>query len=378
MKVFGILGSRAEDYATVTRIGSVYLGGQSIPLGIIESPQPPFDPDRPENHHMVLVRVNAMSCNFRDRGIALLYAEQVINNPRVPFAFVGSEFAGVVADVGKGVRSVKTGEAVMPDASYPWPPAEGVSPGIVSNHAGAGWLRVHESKLSSVPVSMTAVQAAAFSLGAQTSVSMVRRARVRPGDRVLVLSARSNTSRFLIDAARSCGAEIWAGTSAPERFEAPSGVHVVRSSPMPGVLFDADVSETIGFPMEGFNVVLDPFFDLHLPRIAPHISVEGRYVTCGVQAQHPTLASGSSERSADGAYESLITVAIMKNLELIGNCIGTKQDLQQGIRLFDAGKMSPKIDSIFDPAQAVEFFQKSFNGGAREGKVIMTYSDADI
>jgi len=374
MKVFGILGPRAEDYAAVTRIGSTSLGGQSIPLGIIEVPQPPFDPYSPENRHMVLVRVDAMSCNFRDRTIALLHADQVVNNPRVPFAFVGSEFAGVAVEVGSGVSTVKVGEPVMPDASYPRPPAPGVAPGIVSNHAGAGWLRVHESKLFPVPAGMTPVQAAAFCLGAQTSVSMVRRARVGPGDRVLALSARSNTSRFLIDAACSRGAEVWAATSAPERFDAPSGVRVVRSSPAPGALFDDEVCGQAGFPSEGFDAVLDPFFDLHLSRLAPHLAVGGRYVTCGLQAQHPSLAAGGSARAADGAYESLVAVAVMKNIELIGNCIGTTQDLRQGVQLFEEGVMTPTIDSVFEPAQAVGFFQKSFDGGAREGKVIMAYS----
>ena len=45
--------------------------------------------------------------------------------------------------------------------------------------------------------------------------------------------------------------------------------------------------------IDGFDAVLDPYFDLHLNRSVPVLASFGRYVTCGVERQFPESGTTS-------------------------------------------------------------------------------------
>ena len=74
---------------------------------------------------------------------------------------------------------------MIPNCAYPEPPFPGVVPGAVTNEASRGWLRLHKSKLIKIPDHMDNVVAAGFSIGGQTSTSMVRRVNLKPNERAL-------------------------------------------------------------------------------------------------------------------------------------------------------------------------------------------------
>ena len=61
----------------------------------------------------------------------------------------------------------------------------GVAPGAVTNEASKGWLRLHKSKLIKIPEHMNNAVAAGFSIGSQTSTSMVRRVNLKQNERAL-------------------------------------------------------------------------------------------------------------------------------------------------------------------------------------------------
>lgn len=380
MQTFALIHPRSLDLPFVEETGALEIGGRRIPIGVVDVPEPEFDPQAEDNAHMVIVRVDAMSCNFRDKSIMMLHAEQMDRNPRLPYAFIGSEFGGTVVAVGSQVTRWSPGDQVLPDAQYPDPPAAGVRPGIVTNHAGAGWLRVHESKLLRRPPGMSAVQAAGFSLGAQTSMSMVRKAGIGPEDRVLVTSARANTSRFLLAALRSTGAKRWAASTSEWSESEHAELHgatLLRSRKAPESLFrPEDIEEVMG--QGGFTVVLDPFFDLHVERVMDLLAIGGRYVTCGLQGQHPGFAERADvqEGGADGmtSLDRVLLQAMMKNISLIGNCIGTSADLHAALCLFGRGEMNPPHDTTFRAGDGAGFLRRTYVDPGRQGKVIMEYA----
>jgi D-arabinose 1-dehydrogenase-like Zn-dependent alcohol dehydrogenase len=59
---------------------------------------------------------------------------------------------------------------------------------------------LHKAKLIPIPDHMSDAIAASYTIGSQTSYSMVRRTQVVEGDEALILSARSNTSMFIMKA----------------------------------------------------------------------------------------------------------------------------------------------------------------------------------
>lgn len=73
-------------------------------------------------------------------------------------------------------------------------------PGLSTQRASAE-LQVHQrAKLMKIPAAMPLAEAAAFSVGAQTAYSIIRRLAPARGAHIAVTAASSNTSLFLIKA----------------------------------------------------------------------------------------------------------------------------------------------------------------------------------
>ncbi|WEZ00405.1 alcohol dehydrogenase catalytic domain-containing protein [Bacillus subtilis] len=155
-----------------TELGIVKFGEVDILFGTVELEQPYFDAENPKNHEHVLVRVTAFSCNYRDKAILLENYNSIKDSDRlfVPF---GSEFSANIVAVGRDVHEFKVGDRVMSDCSYPDSGKQGILPGVATNFASLGWLRLHKKKIIKVPKSLSDIEAACFSLGSQTASAMI-------------------------------------------------------------------------------------------------------------------------------------------------------------------------------------------------------------
>lgn len=344
----------------IAPLGTATVGRAGLPLAHVRVARPEFDPTSGPDRSRCLVRVEAFSCNFRDRAISLTGHEHLTQG-KGHVSFFGSEFCGRVVAVGDDVEVLAVGDRVIPDAAYPAREAAGVPPGVITNVASRGWLTFHPEQLMRVPAGMSPQVGAAFSLGAQTACSMVRRAEVAPGDRALVFSGRSNTSLFLARRLLASGA----------------AVHVVSRGPwdaasrrlLPEVTFVDASTDPWPSLARRFDAIFDPFFDLHLGHAIEALDFGGRYVTCGLQSQHRAFA----EAPVTPALEHVLTTAIVRNLTIMGNCIGRRDDLVHALRLYAAGRFDPVIDSTWGVEGGVEFVERSFADRGRLGKVVMTY-----
>ncbi|PPH25531.1 quinone oxidoreductase family protein [Rathayibacter toxicus] len=311
---------------TPGRTMTIDLEGTTIPLSIRPAQRPTFDERRLAHADQVLVRVDAFSCNYRDKSLIVDAALRLEAEESLAPAHFGSEFVGRVVACGASVTRWRAGDRVMPDAAYPGLGGTNSPAGIVTNVASCGWVRTREDRLALVPEQMPMEVAAAYSLGAQTSASMIRRAEVKPGDRVLVTSARSNTSLFLVTALNELGAVVvalstTAWTEEERLFITPAFLTEPDQFPPPP-MWD---------PSEGFDVVMDPFFDLNLTRSVVSLRKGGRYVTCGMQRQHPSFPARERPRVP--------------------------------------------IDDVFRVDEGEAFLERTFNARRRFGKVVMRYAD---
>lgn len=353
--------------ADARALGEVDLEGTTVPLGLAASEQPRFDARRLSQADQVLVRVDAFSCNYRDKSLIVDSASRMAANRWPIRDHFGSEFAGTVVACGDAVRRWKVGDRVLADAAYPGSSVEGVPAGIVTNHASSGWVRAQEHRLARIPDRMSTEIAAAFSLGAQTASSMIRRAVVRSGDRVLVASARSSTSMFLLTALNELGAEVVAlstsaWSSAEAQFVAPATIVEQEHG-----------EQRLPHDIGSFDVVMDPFFDLNLARTIPLLRMWGRYVTCGMQRQHPLFASVT--RPQGGEIEAALLNVVVNNLSIVGNCIGLTHDLESALEAYEPSRPRVPVDDIFTPDEGVAFLERTFNDRRKFGKMVMKYSD---
>lgn len=341
-------------------------------IGLVTARSPQFDADAPSSARRVLVRVRAFSCNYRDKAFAHMLRQM----PATRYMGLGSEFVGDVISAGRDVGELRPGDRVVPNHHYSGRTGPGAREGVVSSQASCAYHLLDADKLLVVPRAMSDDEAASLTIGAQTAYSMVRRLGTSPGMRILVTSGTSNTSLFLLAALRGRGVEVSVSTTSArntERFLALGAHRVIVSDRRAG---GAGVCEGIANAAERhgtFDGIVDPYFDLHLAAAVEAMTPGGTYVTCGYAGQnaHVTAAAGIDPGTVGRALQR----ALVRNMTIVMNCLGTTADLQCALDDHARGLLSPVIDSSFTEHDGVApFLDRTFNNADRFGKVVFRYT----
>ena len=355
-------------------VASFELYGRTIPLALVRTRRPHFDAGAPRHRDKALLRVHAFSCNFRDRAIALDVADFAERNPDSGFVGIGSEFVARVEAVGARVQGLRIGDHVISDANYPDSGLAASEGGIPTNRASSRYLILSAKSLMRVPGTMDPAAAAAFTIGSQTSYSILRRLQLSKGMRVLVTSASSNTSLFVLQALKRYKVSTFASTSSKRHLARINKLGVKHAFLVQRGSVSGSWSAIDDFckQAEGFDAVIDPFYDLNLRHAARFIRPFGTYVTCGYQQQHGS-ANAEDRRFETGPIDAVLPHIIGNNISIIGNCLGKTIDLKTALADYARRKLVPPIDSTFRPHQMAAFFRRSFTDGGRFGKVVMIY-----
>lgn len=371
MKVLAIINTELLPEESIRNKETIDILGTSVTTGVVDITRPNFDVKNPQNDDFVLVRVDAFSCNYRDKALIVKAAINMKNNgiSAKPVSFFGSDFVGTIMEVGSGVTDLKIGMRVIPNCYYPYIEYEGVATGVVTNEASRGWLKLHKSKLLPIPDDMNDYVAASFSIGAQTSSSMIRRCNIKNTDKILVTSSRSNTSMFIIKSLLADGHDVTALTTTDW-----SGKELDFVAPTKIIKIERGLDSWEELNLGKFDVVFDPFYDLHLLNCIPHLNFNGRYITCGFKNQHSSFEEKTDDMRSN-KFNLLMLQAMINNLYIIGNCIGTTEDLRVAISKFNPDIAPIHIDKIVDVYHGAEFLDTTYNVQSRFGKVVMTYKD---
>jgi NADPH:quinone reductase-like Zn-dependent oxidoreductase len=372
MRNLAIFGTRATSGAhTHPYLEAVTVDDVTVRCGIVRTRPPAFDPA--QHPRGVLLRVGALSCNYRDRS----FFYRMKGVPMGRFMAIGSEFAGDVVAVGEAVETLRPGDRVIPNHHYEGVAygSDGVRAGVATNHASREFQILDERKLSRIPASVSLEAAAAFGLNAQTAYSMVRRVDPAPGARVLVTSAAANTSLFLIGALRKRDVRIHASTTSAgiaPRLLAMGVDEVIHCPREAGGFAGCDAVDRSAEGSGGFDCVFDPFYDLHLEKSVEVLKPFGKYVSCGLVGQNENAARAAGVSAARPLNGAMLLV-MAKNLSIIGNCIGLREDLDEAVRDHASGLLPAMLDSVHSGEQVGPFLDRTFNDRARFGKVVFRY-----
>lgn len=310
--------------------------------------------------HSVLVKINAFSCNYRDKGILNHFLETCktySSKDSYLYSFFGSEFVGEVIEIGKCVKSLQVGDRVIPDNSYPLKVDKKFG-GVVTNLASRRIQIFHDSCLVKVPDSMSNVEAAAFSLTASTAHSIVSKSNLKIGDKVLVTSLFSNTSLGCLELLKNIhGIEIYALTTHSKEALSLSEDFRIRHIFKPDDFSDVKSKMNISF-----NVIIDPYSDIHINYLLPYLDYYSRYISCGV----------SSSRNYDPNFYKFLYNMVITNSSFIGNCLGQPNNLKAVINEYNHGRYNIYVDSVYSGEQISDFLNKSFNK-RHFGKVVYSY-----
>jgi NADPH2:quinone reductase len=307
-------------------------------ISVCEMPSPAVGAGR------VRVRVGAAAVNFPD---VLFIADQYQLSVPVPFV-PGSEFAGVVAEVGADVAGVCAGDRVM---------------GTTTVGAFAEEVVVPASSVSLVPSGVPDASAAAFGVAHRTAYHVLRSvARVRPGERLVVLGAGGGVGLAAVQLGTLLGASVTAVASSEAKLAVATACGAVavinhRSGDLRQMLRGA-------FP-DGVDVVVDPVGGNLAEPALRALRWGGRFVTVG-------YASGTVPRIP-------LNLVLLKGCQILGFqfrdfAAHEGEELARNeaelLELLAAGKALPHIGATFKLSEAAAALRHVADGKAI-GKVVL-------
>ena len=366
MQAIVLFDPRKKYRAKIVEMGQFELNGVPIGVGLAEPPPIPFNPALIENRDRVLIEVLAFSCNYRDRGMILGYFQTDNSKP----LYIGSDFVGIVREIGRDVSTFVHGDRVIGNNSYPSASAREALPGIPTNGASARFLAFHRSKLAKVPALMPLSVAAGFSIAAQTCYSMIRKLNLRGGERCIVTGASSHTSLFSLNKLGRMGIRTYPITTSMRDFGQLGVTSTIRvKTPIDQYLGTNEVARQLVREHGGADVVMDCFADIYATSAIPLLRQGGRYITCGILAQR---GIESKPGPSNSKWRDLLAFVIMNNITVYGNCLGNESDLNEAIAEYVDGSIPIPIDRVLGIEHSVEFISRSF-ADSRFGKVVLQY-----
>ncbi|MHA4812063.1 zinc-dependent alcohol dehydrogenase family protein [Flavitalea flava] len=171
----------------------------------------------------ILIKVNAVSLNFRDKAIAEgIYLPDIMRMPLIPV----SDTAGVVVDAGKATSRFKPGDRVTSHLYPNW--VSGLRhPSDVSLHALGGpvdgglaeYMLLDEEGAVATPAGLTDAEGATLPIAALTAwFALVEHGQLQTGQTVVV-QGTGGVSLFAIQLAAALGARVIALSGSDDKLE---------------------------------------------------------------------------------------------------------------------------------------------------------------
>ena len=235
------------------------LGEPVDVLKLVDVPEPNPGPGQ------VLVKVAAVACNFPD---ILLCQGRYQERPALPFT-PGMELAGEVAAVGEGV-SAEVGDRVIGQT--------GALGGGYAEYA-----TVPATHIWPWPDGMTAGQAAGMFVTYQTGYcALHHRARIQPGETLLVHAAAGGVSSAAVQLGKAAGATVIASAGGPRKCTTASALGADHVIDYANEELVARVKEITGG--RGADVIFDPVGGDVFDASRKVVAFEGRILVIGFVA----------------------------------------------------------------------------------------------
>lgn len=268
----------------------------------------------------VLVRVAAASVDMGTWHIltGLPYAMRLagfgVRSPKAPNP--GRAFAGTVAAVGERVSGFAVGDEVY-----------GSSDGSFAEYVGAP-----RGSLARKPINLTFEQAASVPISGGTALQAVLKAKVQPGQNVLVIGASGGVGSFAVQIAKALGAEVTGvgSTAKLDRVRALGVDHVIDYT-----------REDVLDGERRYDVILDIGGNNWLLRLRRALTARGTLVIVGGETGGRWL--GGFDRSVRALLLSLVvrqTLGMLASTENAGSLDALRD-------LIEAGQVTPLIDRTF-------------------------------
>jgi len=284
----------------------------------------------------VVVEVKACGVNFPD---TLIIQGKYQFKPAMPFS-PGSEVAGIVKEVGEGVKGISVGDHVI--ASTGW---GGFAEEVVADAA----------KIIPMPAGLDFTIASAFVLTYGTAHHALKdRAQMQPGETLLVLGAAGGVGIAAIEIGTQLGARVIAAASSDQKLE---------------VCRQHGASETINYASEdlrerikqttggqGVDVIFDPVGSSYSEPALRSMAWKGRFLVVG-------FAGGEIPRIP-------LNLTLLKGCSIVGVFWGAfterepqrnQENLQELMNWLSQGILKPHISATYPLERAADALYDMLN-----------------
>ncbi len=279
----------------------------------------------------------------------------------------GADIAGVVDAVGPGAEEVPEGIRVVVNPSLDYESYDGTRRGpsfpersfrLVGEHTQGGFAEyavVPATNLVELPESVSFEKAAAAGLVAVTAWrGLVKRGRLRAGERALITAGSGGVGTTAVQIARRAGATVHAVTSGAENVERVRelGAHHVYDR------LEEDHSAAVWADTEkrGVDLVFDSVGEEMWDPNLRALAVGGRLVTYGAT----TGAGGDTE----------IRRVFWRQLSIVGTTMGTPAEFREAMGLVFRGEVEPVIHEVI-PLEELARAHEMLESGEVFGKLVI-------
>lgn len=332
-------------------------GGVDV-LRSAELPDPVIDDNE------VLIRVKACALNHLD-----VWVRRGLPGVEFPMPHIlGSDIAGVVERTGRLVNNTHLGQEVVLSPGISCMHCEQCLSGsdnlcakydILGYRANGGYAEYVKAPSFNVipkPKSLSFEESSTIPLVFLTAWHMLtERVKLKPGETVLVHAAGSGVGSAAIQLAKLIGARVLATASTDEKLAKARSL---------------GADETINYEKEDFldavkrltskrgvDVVFEHTGEVTWEKSVRSLARGGRLVTCG--------ASSGYKGGLDIRY------LFSRQISLHGSYMGSKIELLEVMKFFEAGRLKPVVDRVLPLEKAAEA-HKALEDRAQFGKVVLT------
>ncbi len=323
------------------------------------------DPEIKENQ--VLIDVKAVALNHLDLFVRSGIPGLKLEMPHI----LGSDISGVIKESGsKVLGDPQPGQRVIIDpgkscgvCEYCVRGEESLCPqyGIIGEHSRGGYADlfiVDAQNVIPVPdhVELTFEQLAATPLTFMTAWRMLQpKARIKPGDDILIIGIGGGVALAALQIAKVAGARVLVTSSSDEKLEKAIelGAHVgINHKKNP----DYHKEVWTHTNKRGVDIVVDSVGEATWEKSLRSLTKGGRLVTCGATSGPKAMTN--------------ISLVFWKQLEILGSTMASRSELRDVLKLVWNGRLTPIVDIVLPLSKAKEAHER-LEKGEQFGKILL-------
>jgi zinc-binding alcohol dehydrogenase/oxidoreductase len=305
----------------------------------------------------VLIKLKTAALNHRD-----LWIQKEQSLPTPGGIILGSDGSGIVEEVGEEVDETLIGQAVVMNPSMGWGKNPAVQAdsfkilGFPDNGTFSEYISISRKQVVEKPEHLSFEEAAAVPLSGLTAYrALFTKARLRPGEKVLITGIGGGAALWALKFAVAFKAKVFITSGSGEKLE--RGLSMGAAG---GFNYkEADWVSKIQKEAGGIDVIIDSAGGEQFPAFLDLLVPGGRIVNFGRTA---------------GNIPSLNTRTLYwKQISIFGTTMGTEDEFLSMLDFVHKHRLNPVIDQSFPLQRVNEAFARMEQGG-HFGKILLNIS----